>query len=487
MVSLQSFKKFSTDLTEQVSKTKHENVNFDKKILILGYGCVGQAILPIVLRHICSDGKKITVIEKDNHGKIFRKRNVNNGVKYIKKEILKENLASTLKQYTEAGSIIIDVSLNIAATAIIEWCLRNDVMYVNTSLERWANHQDEKIPELSDRTLFHTHKEIRKVVSKYKNAATVVATGGANPGLVTYLTKEALLKIAQKTGKKISVPEDKESWAQLMKNLGVQVIQIAERDTQVIAEPKLKDEFTGTWSAEGLWAEGRAPSELGYGTHEAPELENGTIQDTAAFLHQPGVTVLCKSWVPNGGSYNGFLIQHSEAITMSQYFETADKSFRPSVYYVYCPCDATIASIHELRGKELDMQSKTRILKDEIVSGMDELGVLLICKNDKSYWYGSTLDIKEARRLIPNENATSVQVIASLLGELMWMIKNPRLGYCEPEDLPFDEVLKYAKPYLGEMPFVETDWRPEDDRNSLFNRKFDKKHKNALSNFRVWS
>jgi len=243
---------------------------------------------------------------------------------------------------------------------------------------------------------------------------------------------------------------------------------------------------SNTWSCEGFYAEGRAPAEMGFGTHENPVLENGVVQGNAAFLKQPGLTVLVKSWVPKGGSYNGFLVQHSEAVTMSEYFQTEKNDFRPSVYYVYQPTDAAIASVHELRGLELDMQDHERIIKDEIISGIDELGVLLICKNGKSYWHGSQLDINEARKLIPGENATSVQVVASILGEMMWAIKNPKMGYVEPEDLPYQEVLEYALPYLGPVPFVPTDWRPESDKNSLFKRPFNKKYPNALENFRVW-
>jgi len=485
---LKSFTSFAETLNEAAKPKKDKNhANFDKKILIIGYGSVGQAILPLVLKHITNDPKKVTVIEKDNHGALFRKRNGGNGVKYVKKEILKNNLESTLKQYTEPGSFIIDVSLNIAAHAIIEWCLQNDVMYINTSHERWGDMQDEKIPKMEERTLFHTHNHMREIGAKYPNGPTICATSGANPGLVTHLTKSALLKIAESTGRKVEEPTDKEGWAQLMKKLGVEVVHVAERDTQIIDKPKMKDEFVNTWSVEGLWAEGRAPSELGYGTHEPKELEDGTIQGPAAFLHKPGLSVLVKSWVPNGGPYNGFLVQHSEAVTISQYFETADGKFRPSVYYCYQPTDGTLASIHELRGRELDKQTKERIVKDEIIAGMDELGVLLITKSGKSYWHGSQLDIKEARRLIPGENATSLQVVANLLGTMMWAIQNPRKGYTEPEDMDHNVILEHAMPYLGPVPFVPTDWRPEEDKNTIWPRKHNKKSPNALENFRVWN
>ena len=118
---------------------------------------------------------------------------------------------------------------------------------------------------------------------------------------------------------------------------------------------------------------------------------------------------------------------------------------------------------------------------------MDELGVLLICKNGKSYWHGSQLDIDTARKLIPGESATSLQVVASILGEMMWAIQNPRRGYVEPEELPHEFVLEHAIPYLGPVVFEQTNWRPEEDKNSIFRRKVNSKHPNALENFRVWT
>lgn len=487
MPAVKSFKQFiKSPISEAVSKPKDEKyVNYDKKILIIGYGSVGQCILPLVLRHIVSDPKLVTVLEKDNHSKIFRKRNGNNGVKYIKKEILRDNLEETLAKYTEPGGFVIDVSLNIGALDIIEWCLQNDVMYTNTSLERWADQPDETIPKLEDRTLHFTHKTVRKMVDKYPNAATTVATHGANPGLVTHFTKRALLELARKKGKTIKkTPETQEEWAQLMKKLGVKVVHIAERDTQVIDEPKKVGEFTNSWSAEGFWAEGRAPAEMGWGTHEPEVPENGVVQGNQMFLKQPGVSVLMKSWVPTTGPYNGFLIQHSEAITMSDYFCTEDGKFRPTVHYVYQPTDTAIASVHELMGRELEQPVRERIIKDEIISGMDELGVLLI-GDDFAMWHGSQLTIQEARKLVPGENATSIQVAATLLGGIVWAIYNSRNGYTEPESIPFEFVLQYADPYLGKTPFVMTDWRPDDDRNSLFHVPLNTKVPCAFKNFRV--
>ena len=470
---------------KQFALQKSKLTNYDKKILIVGYGSVGQAILELTLRHIASNPANVTVIEKDNNKAVLTKRH-GNTIKYAKVNIVRSNLASTLKKYLEPGGFLIDVSCNIDVDAIMQWCWENDVLYINTSLERWADEVDETIPVLANRTLYFTHNEVRAFASKYPGASTAIVTHGANPGLVTHLTKRALLKLAEECGEEVEIPTERQGWALLMKDLGVKVIHIAERDTQILDKPKEKNEFVNTWSCEGFWAEGRAPAEMGWGTHENKNPEGGKTQGGSAYLMAPGISVLMKSWVPKGGQYNGFCVQHSESITMSEYFTTKDKKFRPSIYYVYQPCDAAIASVHELRGRELDMQVKYRIAKDEIISGIDELGVLLIGE-DFCAWHGSQLSIDEARKLIPGESATSVQVVSSMLGAIIWAIENPRMGYVEPEVIPYEYILHYADPYLGPVPFVMSDWSPNKDTNSLFYREYDASNPCSYENYRVWT
>ena len=54
-------------------------------------------------------------------------------------------------------------------------------------------------------------------------------------------------------------------------------------------------------------------------------------------------------------------------------------------------------------------------MNDEIVDGIDELGVLLFGHANNAYWYGSQLSIEETRKLAPYQNATGLQVTAAVL------------------------------------------------------------------------
>jgi homospermidine synthase len=82
----------------------------------------------------------------------------------------------------------------------------------------------------------------------------------------------------------------------------------------------------------------------------------------------------------------------------------------------YHPCDDAVLSVHELAGLNWQQQAKQRLMMDEIHSGVDELGLLLMGHSRGAYWYGSRLSIEQARALVPHNNATSLQVTAAVLG-----------------------------------------------------------------------
>ena len=79
---------------------------------------------------------------------------------------------------------------------------------------------------------------------------------------------QALLNLAADIGVEAGNPASRADWGELARRLGVKVIHVAERDTQVSTVPKEQGEFVNTWSIDGFVSEGSQPSELGWGTHE---------------------------------------------------------------------------------------------------------------------------------------------------------------------------------------------------------------------------
>jgi homospermidine synthase len=234
------------------------------------------------------------------------------------------------------------------------------------------------------------------------------------------------------------------------------------------------NEFVGTWSIEGLREEGTAPSELGWGTHEkklpayAHVPENGPKNQI--FLAQMGMNTWVRSWIPDQ-EIVGMVIRHGEAFGISDrwtVWENGKAVYRPTVHYAYMPCHETISSLHELRGRNYVLPKKQRIMGDEITSGADILGALLMGHKYGSWWTGSDLSIEEARRLAPGQNATTLQVAAGMVAAVLWMIDNPNKGVNLPDDLPHDFVLDIAKPYLGNFISTPSDWTPLRDRTVYF-------------------
>src|SRR5205823_2569972 len=95
--------------------------------------------------------------------------------------------------------------------------------------------------------------------------------------------------------------------------------------------------------------------------------------------------------------------------------------YRPTVHFAYHASNDAMASMSEVAGSEWQRLGSERVVVDDIVHGNDDLGVLIMGMPKPSasashqrvgnaYWFGSLLSIEETRRLVPNNNATSLQV-----------------------------------------------------------------------------
>jgi homospermidine synthase len=317
------------------------------------------------------------------------------------------------------------------------------------------------------------------------DGATAVLEHGANPGLVSHFVKVALRDITRKILAEKPVDTrhpaleaslKAKDFARLAQLTGVKVIHISERDTQITDRPKQVNEFVNTWSIEGFREEGIAPAEMGWGTHERRLPPEAHVHDhgpcNQICLARMGIKTWVRSWVPSG-EITGMVVRHGEAFTISDHLTVWDgrrPAYRPTVHYAYCPTDAAVSSLHELEMRWWDLQAQQRILTDEILEGRDELGVLLMGHDFTSWWTGSLLDIHESRKLVPGQNATTLQVACSVLAAVTWMIHNPRKGVCVPDDLPYQEILETAAPYLGPFVSQPVNWTPLTNRVDLFAR-----------------
>jgi len=453
-------------------------MKFGGKILVIGLGGVSRCTLPLLFKHLKMSAKHYTVIDfadVEADARWVKEQ----GANFKKDRVERHNMGPTLAKYVGQGDLIIDLAWNIGCNDILQWCHDHDVLYINTSVEQWDPYENKDSARPTDRTLYVRHLAMRKMIAGWKKTgATAVLDHGANPGLVQHFTKEALEDIAEKwlaehrrgeQHEQIKEASKRKDYPALAMRLGVQTIHISERDTQITNRPRQENEFVNTWSIEGFFEEGTSPAEMGWGTHErrmppgAHTHSHGPLNQIC--LESLGMNTWVRSWVPCG-EIMGMVIRHGEAFSISEHLTVLEDGapvYRPTVHYAYCPCDMAIAGLHELRMRNYKIQPKQRLMYDDILEGRDELGCLLMGHAYKSWWIGSLLDIHETRKLVPRQNATTLQVAASVLAAVQWMIKNPKQGVNLPDALPHEEILADAKPYLGPFKSMPVDWTPLDN------------------------
>jgi homospermidine synthase len=106
-----------------------------------------------------------------------------------------------------------------------------------------------------------------------------------------------------------------------------------------------------------LISEGLQPAELGWGSHErhfpADAMRHKSGCRASIYLKRPGAGTRVRSWAPWAGAFHGFLVTHSESISIADYLSLGDGNepdYRPTVHYAYHPCDDAVLSLHEMAG-----------------------------------------------------------------------------------------------------------------------------------------
>lgn len=114
-----------------------------KTALLVGFGCIGQALTPL-LRQLkpFADARISAIAASDDGAAIAAAYGVNLSVLPLSPGNLEHELASRLR----CGDLLINVSVNVASAAMIRWCGENGVLYLDTCVEPWeggyANHSE---------------------------------------------------------------------------------------------------------------------------------------------------------------------------------------------------------------------------------------------------------------------------------------------------------------------------------------------------------
>ncbi|MBA1140808.1 homospermidine synthase [Mesorhizobium neociceri] len=454
-------------------------------VVMIGFGSIGRGTLPLIERHFKFDKSRMTVVDpRDTDRKLLDER----GIAFVQEHVTEKNYKKLLTPLLTNGGgqgFCVNLSVDTGSVDLMRLCRKLGVLYIDTVVEPWLGFYFDTKADNASRTNYALREAMIKEKHDKPGGATAVSTCGANPGMVSWFVKQALLNLAGDLGLEFSEPaqDDRDGWAKLMKKAGVKGIHIAERDTQRTKKPKPMNVFWNTWSVEGFISEGLQPAELGWGTHEKWMPKNGQKHKhgskAAIYLEQPGANTRVRSWCPTPGEQYGFLVTHNEAISIADFFTVRGKKgkvhYRPTCHYAYHPCNDAVLSLHEMFGAAGKAQPVHHVLdENELVDGVDELGVLLYGHDKNAYWYGSQLSLAEAHKLAPYQNATGMQVTSAVLAGMVWALENPEAGIVEADEMDYKRCLEVQSQYLGPVKGYYTDWTPLDNRPGLFPEDLDK-------------
>jgi homospermidine synthase len=172
------------------------HLEFPGRILFIGFGSIGQGVLPLVLRHIGIVPERITILTADERGS---EEAAKYGIRFVQERLTRENFRRVLNPLLGRGDFLVNVSVEVSSLALIKLCWEKGAMYLDTCIEPWPGGYTDPTVAAGRRTNYALREEALALRAGNARAPTAVLTHGANPGLVSHFVKQALLNIARDT------------------------------------------------------------------------------------------------------------------------------------------------------------------------------------------------------------------------------------------------------------------------------------------------
>src|SRR5919199_3955884 len=200
-----------------------KHIAFSGRLVIVGFGSIGQGVLPLLLRHINLRPDQIVVITAELRGLEVAEEY---GVRFVETALTRDNYRAVLDSWLGEGDFLLNVSVDVSSIALIELCREKGALYLDTCIEPWpGGYTDPNLPP-SARSNYALRESALALRRRLPQGPTAVLTHGANPGLVSHFVKQALVDLAEDAALGGTAPRDRGEWARLAERLGVKAIHI---------------------------------------------------------------------------------------------------------------------------------------------------------------------------------------------------------------------------------------------------------------------
>ena len=173
-------------------------------IVMIGFGSIGQGTLPLIERHFEYDKSRM-VIDPDQSQVDCDERDV----RFIQKHVTRENYHELLTPLlTDGGGqgFCVNLSVDTGSVDIMELCRELGALYIDTVNEPWLGFYFDKSKGPAERSNYAlARSDAGRQEARTRGGPTAVSTCGANPGMVSFFVKQAVLNLARDL--KLNVPE----------------------------------------------------------------------------------------------------------------------------------------------------------------------------------------------------------------------------------------------------------------------------------------
>jgi len=105
---------------------------FDGRLVMLGFGSIGQGVLPLILRHIDMPRERIEIVTADDRGAAIA---AGHGVAHTVRPLTRENHAAVLRGKLSKGDLLLNLSVDVSSVALVALCREIGALYLDTCVE----------------------------------------------------------------------------------------------------------------------------------------------------------------------------------------------------------------------------------------------------------------------------------------------------------------------------------------------------------------
>src|SRR3974390_1325101 len=188
------------------------HARFEGPIVMVGFGSIGRGTLPLIERHIGFDRSKFVIIAPDDENAHLLD---GHSLRFMREAVTTENFRDLLTPLLTSGpgrGMIVNLSVDTSSVDLMAFARDIDAFYLDTVVEPWPGLYTDGTLSPSARSNYALREGILDLRRRRPGGITAVSCCGANPGMVSWMVKKALVDIAKDLKLDFVEPGTRQEW-----------------------------------------------------------------------------------------------------------------------------------------------------------------------------------------------------------------------------------------------------------------------------------